>query len=144
MTDIPEKIKPQPWRKTAHFATERKKINMNWIPSKTDFATIIDADSGKQIADFCSPYLSEEESLRNFRLGLALPSMLHALTRAEFLMRRVSEGDHQALDNLADAAAQCHEVLAKATGQFQFAGVLEPAVDVTATEVKQQGEEKAR
>jgi hypothetical protein len=51
----------------------------NWMPSRTDYAIIIDAESGKQIADFGSPYLSEQECQTNFRLGLAAPKLLTAL-----------------------------------------------------------------
>jgi hypothetical protein len=42
--------------------------------------------------------------------------MLDTLRRAEFLMRRVSEGDHRALENLADAASQCRGVIAEVEG----------------------------
>ncbi len=44
-----------------------------------------------------------------------VPELLEALQRAEFLMRRVYEGDHQALENLPSAASQACAVLAKAT-----------------------------
>lgn len=49
------------------------------------------------------------------RLRKAAPQLLEALQRAEFLMRRVYEGDHRALENLPSAAAQARAVLAKAT-----------------------------
>jgi hypothetical protein len=41
--------------------------------------------------------------------------LLEALRRAEFLMRRVSDGDHRALENLRSAADQASSVIAKAT-----------------------------
>lgn len=40
--------------------------------------------------------------------------MREALERAEFLMRRVYEGDHHALENLPSAAAQARTALARA------------------------------
>ena len=57
-------------------------MTSSWKASPDDFATIIDKDTGAQIADFGSPHISEEESLRNFRLGLAAPEMLEALKDA--------------------------------------------------------------
>ncbi len=44
-----------------------------------------------------------------------LREMREALERAEFLMRRVYEGDHQALENLRSAAKQARRVLVKTT-----------------------------
>jgi hypothetical protein len=45
----------------------------------------------------------------------AVPELLEALQRAEFLMRRVSDGDHRALENLRSAADQARAAIAKAT-----------------------------
>ena len=42
-----------------------------------------------------------------------LREMREALERAEFLMRRVHEGDHRALENLPSAAKQARRVLNK-------------------------------
>ena len=50
----------------------------------------------------------------NARLIAAAPEMLEALLRAEFLMRRVTDGDHRALENLRSAADQAQAVIAKA------------------------------
>src|SRR4051794_40977194 len=50
-----------------------------WIPSTTDLAVLIDGKTGKQVADFASPHLSEEDSLANFKLGKAAPKLLDAL-----------------------------------------------------------------
>ena len=41
----------------------------------------------------------------------AAPVMLESLRRAEFLMRRVSDGDHRALENLRNAADQAHAAI---------------------------------
>ena len=48
----------------------------NWIRARNEFATIIDADTGKQVADFGSPYIGEEEAMRNLAIGLAAPKLL--------------------------------------------------------------------
>jgi hypothetical protein len=45
---------------------------------------------------------------------LVLPPVLEALERAEFLMRRVHDGDHQALRNLPSASKQARTALARA------------------------------
>jgi Family of unknown function (DUF6900) len=45
--------------------------------------------------------------------GIRLREMREALERAEFLMRRVHEGDHRALENLPGAAKQARRVLAR-------------------------------
>ncbi len=42
------------------------------------------------------------------------PQLLEALMRAEFLMRRVSEGDHRALENLLSADNQARDAIASA------------------------------
>jgi hypothetical protein len=49
------------------------------------------------------------------RLRKAAPELLETLTRAEFLMRRVSEGDHKALEKLSSAATDARTIIAKAT-----------------------------
>ncbi len=82
-----------------------------WKASETDFASIIDAVTGKQIADFGSPQLSEAECEANLTLALAAPKMAKVLQRAEFLMRRASQGDYKAVEKLADAAKECHAAL---------------------------------
>jgi hypothetical protein len=48
------------------------------------------------------------------RLRKAVPALLAALQRAEFLMRRVSDGDHRALENLRSAADQARDAIARA------------------------------
>jgi hypothetical protein len=47
----------------------------------------------------------------------APPKLLAALQRAEFLMRRVSDGDHRALENLLSAADQALDAIADAAGE---------------------------
>ncbi|WP_152054199.1 hypothetical protein [Tautonia marina] len=49
------------------------------------------------------------------RICKAAPKLLSVLERAEFLMRRISEGDHHALENLGDAAEQARAAIADAT-----------------------------
>lgn len=56
-----------------------RKEPKDWAPSRTDFAVIIDGLTGKQVADFASPHLSEDECLENIRLALAAPKLLEAL-----------------------------------------------------------------
>lgn len=53
-----------------------------------------------------------EEAIRIADEALAEQSIMVTLRRAEFLMRRASEGDHQALEKLADAARGCRVALA--------------------------------
>jgi hypothetical protein len=53
------------------------------------------------------------------RLRKTAPDLLEALQRAEYLMRRVYEGDHHALENLLSAAAQARAAIAKATAIHQ-------------------------
>jgi hypothetical protein len=55
----------------------------------------------------------EEERLRK-----AAPALLVALERAEFLMRRVSDRDHRALENLQSAADQARDAIALAGSDF--------------------------
>ena len=52
------------------------------------------------------------------RLRKAAPALLAALQRAEFLMRRVSDGDHRALENLRSAADQARDAIAQAEGML--------------------------
>jgi hypothetical protein len=42
------------------------------------------------------------------------PKLLASLERSEFLMRRVADGDHRALENLRDAADQAAAAIAEA------------------------------
>lgn len=51
------------------------------------------------------------------RMLKAAPRLIEALERAEFLMRRVAKGDHQALANLADAARQARAAITLARGR---------------------------
>jgi hypothetical protein len=51
----------------------------------------------------------------NAALIAAAPKLLESLERAEFLMRRVADGDHQALSNLRDASNQARAAIVKAT-----------------------------
>jgi hypothetical protein len=62
---------------------------------------------------------SPQQQDANRRLIAAAPDLLEALQRAEFLMRRVYEGDHHALENLLSAAAQARAAIAKATAIHQ-------------------------
>jgi len=54
----------------------------------------------------------------NERLRKAAPALLAALQRAEFLMSRVSDGDHRALENLRSAASQARDAIAQAEGML--------------------------
>lgn len=92
-----------------------KTNSSNWIRSTSEFATIIDATTCKQIADFGSPQLPEHEIERNLALALRIPKMVQALERAEFLLRRISQGDHHALDNAEAGVDQCRDALANVT-----------------------------
>jgi hypothetical protein len=51
------------------------------------------------------------------RTRKAAPRLIEALERAEFLMRRVAKGDHQAFGNLADAAGQARAAITQARGR---------------------------
>jgi hypothetical protein len=53
----------------------------------------------------------------NARLASAAPVLLVALQRAEFLMRRVSDGDHRALENLRSAADQAQAAIDEAIAE---------------------------
>ena len=52
----------------------------------------------------------------------AAPEMLEAPRRAEFLTRRVSDGDHRALENLLSAADQARAAIAEATDALWLTG----------------------
>jgi hypothetical protein len=65
-----------------------------------------------------------------------LQEALEVLERAEFLMRRVEKGDHQALENLPSAAAQARAVLAKPREVSAAPCVAEASSPVMAIEVR--------
>lgn len=74
----------------------------NWIPSPDEFATIVDAETGRQVADFGSPFISEEESLRNFKLALTAPKLLTKLQAVAELRRRWrSQHESETIDSIA-------------------------------------------
>lgn len=74
----------------------------NWIPSPDEFATIVDAETGRQVADFASPFISEEESLRNFKLALTAPKLLTKLQAVAELRRRWrSQHESETIDSIA-------------------------------------------
>jgi hypothetical protein len=82
----------------------------NWIPSPTEFATIIDAETGKQVADFGSPQLDEAAIERNLKLGLAAPRLLAACD----LVQRAHVGDGV---SMAEAVDACLLAIVEAEGR---------------------------
>lgn len=76
-----------------------------------------DDDEAPFVADVCNDqfhYTDQERA--NAALIAASPKLLDALERAEFLMRRVWEGDHQALRKLPSAARQARKAITSAKG----------------------------
>jgi hypothetical protein len=63
------------------------------------------------------PFAGACEVAARLRVMHAGPKLLEALERAEFLMRRVAEGDHEALGNLRDASEQARAAIAQAKGR---------------------------
>ncbi len=98
---------PGPWRQDWHFIVAPDPAG---IHPDIYIAEIADEDSEGRIA-------SPEQQAANGRLIVAAPKLLEALRRAEFLMRRVSDGDHRALENLLSAADQALDAIAVATGE---------------------------
>lgn len=103
-------------------------------PSEADFWTLYGHVSGEgvhAIGDFHDRKHAEEVYARitgviftgsykaedRLRVMHAGPKLLVALERAEFLMRRVAEGDHRALGNLSDASGQARAAIAEAIGR---------------------------
>ncbi len=89
----------------------------------TDEANSIDDCDGETLAALVDLVGDEEYEqscfidFENERLRKAAPALLVALQRAEFLMRRVSDGDHRALENLRSAADQARDAIAQAAGE---------------------------
>jgi hypothetical protein len=85
-----------------------------------DVAIVFDAE-GDEIVRSRGFWLPEGDdplppTLAAVRLIKAAPELLAAAERAEFLMRRVSQGDHRALENLPSAATQARKAIAKSKG----------------------------
>jgi len=69
-----------------------------------EFQIDSDSDSGKSLTYF--------DPLK--RVKMAAQDLLSALERTSFLLRRIHEGDHHALANALDAAADADAIIAKA------------------------------
>jgi hypothetical protein len=54
----------------------------------------------------------------NTRLSAAAPALLRSLERCAFLLERIAEGDHRALQNSLDAVEQARKVIVEAGGVF--------------------------
>jgi hypothetical protein len=103
---------PGPWQQSLQFIVAP---DPDGIHPDIYIAEIAIEDGEGRIA-------SPEQQAANGRLIVAAPKILAALRRAEFLMRRVSDGDHRALENLLSAADQARAAIAEATGELPSSG----------------------
>jgi len=56
-----------------------------------------------------------EQQEANAHLIAAAPELLHSLERCAFLLEKIADGDHRALQNSLDAAEEARAAIAKAT-----------------------------
>jgi len=89
-----------------------------------DFGVILDAD-GEELVRSREFWLPEKDdpippTLAALYVMHAAPRLLEALIRAEFLLRRIHQGDGQALRNAKQAADQARLAIIQAEPRHEF------------------------